>query len=105
LQNTENPELITEFGSYNVGVRRTSVTYQPPGQEAARTLPVIVWYPSDETAGRKDDLKLAKVMKLPTSGYRNLALAEDGPFPVVVHSHGSGGEASLAYPAAEVFAS
>lgn len=105
VSDLENPERLSELGPYTVGVRQTTVTYQPPGQEDARKLPIVVWYPSDETDGRDDDLKLAKVIALPTNGYRNLSIAEGGPHPVVVHSHGSGGEASLAYPAAEVFAS
>src|SRR5690625_5847268 len=33
------PELLHKRGPYHVGVYETKVTYQPPGQEEARTLP------------------------------------------------------------------
>lgn len=100
-----DPNALTQRGPYAVGVRETSVSYQPPGQTGARKIPVIVWYPTHETEGKKHTLKLAKAVPLPTNVLSKPPIAEEGPFPVVVHSHGSGGEAALAYPAAEIFAS
>src|SRR5699024_9822918 len=99
------PEALAERGPYTVGIRQTSVTYQPPGQENARNIPVVVWYPSHETRSKRHKLTLGGSIQLPTRAYEKVPIAEEGPFPVVVHSHGSGGEASLAYPAAEIFAS
>lgn len=101
-----NPELLAERGAYAVSVRETTVRYTPPGQEEERSLPVVVWYPSDEAEGRAHRLTLAGgFVRLPTRAFKGLPVASGGPHPVVVHSHGSGGEASLAYPAAEIFAS
>lgn len=105
LPDAEKPEMLAELGGYTVGIRQTTVTYEPPGQEEAREIPAIVWYPANEPGERRVRLTLADLLKLPTEGYSKVPIADNGPYPVVVHSHGSGGEASLAYPAAEVFAS
>jgi len=99
------PELLHKRGPYHVGVYETKVTYQPPGQEEARTLPVIVWYPSEEKGNKVHKLTIAGAMPLPNRAYKNLSLAPGAPRPLAIHSHGSAGEASLAYPSAEVFAS
>lgn len=99
------PELLHKRGPYHVGVYETKVTYQPPGQEEARTLPVIVWYPSEEKGAKVHRLTIAGPMPLPNRAYKNLPLAPGNQRPLVIHSHGSAGEASLAYPTAEVFAS
>lgn len=106
-QDVHSQASLHHMGPYTVGVQETVVTYQAPGQDGVREIPVIVWYPSDATGREKDGLTVAGLMPLPTRGFKNLPLAQhDGQgFPLVIHSHGSGGEASLAYPGAEVFAS
>lgn len=102
----EAPEHLHLHGDYEVGVRMLELSYQPPGQEEERTLPVIVWHPTDNVEGlRREPVKMAKIISLSKKRYRNAELAQGAPRPVLVHSNGAGGEASLAYRTAEVFAS
>lgn len=93
-------------GPYAVGHTFLDVTYTPPGTEEARVLPVEVWYPAPEgTSGGAAVYAIAGIVDVPS----DVAIAEapgaDGPFPVAVYSHGSGGVGMLAYPTAERLAS
>ncbi|MEI7999793.1 MAG: hypothetical protein WCI50_00450 [Actinomycetes bacterium] len=76
--------------AYAVGHRSISVPV-----EAGRTLTGNVWYPSDGAAAA--DVPFA-VYAIPGASYTSTVAHEDapvasgGPFPVVVYSHGSGGQ-------------
>jgi hypothetical protein len=73
-----------------------------------RTLPSVVWYPATESA--RDEAKStyaeyftpalqaalamlapAGFLDTPSDSVRDAPLAEDGPFPLIVFSHGNGG--------------
>jgi predicted dienelactone hydrolase len=79
----------TATGPYGVGY--TTFTASDPAR-GGRTLTVDVWYPTDPTTttGEPASLPLL-VTSLPVPGVRADAEPADGPFPLVVFSHGSGG--------------
>jgi predicted dienelactone hydrolase len=100
-------DLLDSPGPYTVGFKQLELTYTPPGGSEPRVLPVFVWYPAidDPNAGLAH-YSLAGLVQLPnTSTLDAPPVAPDGPFPVVVYSHGSGGAGILPYPFAERFAS
>lgn len=105
-------ELIAELaerGPYEVGHKQLELSYVPPGSLEERTLPILVWYPAIPDSGApKATYAVGGLVQLPASSVGALdspPVSPDGPFPVAVYSHGSGGEGLLAYPYAERFAS
>lgn len=102
-----DPEVLFAAGEYEVGHRELEVTYRPPGAAEDRLLPVRVWYPAapGSGAGPAHYAVAGIVELLPEHALDGPPVAEGGPFPVVVYSHGSGGDNLLAYPYAELFAS
>ena len=103
---------LTEPGPYAVGFQRTVVRAKDSplvsaaegvGDIADRSLPLLIWYPSTPGAtGSPTILKIANLMKIPgVRSMDNLPVANGGPFPLAIYSHGSGGEGVLAYPFAE----
>ncbi len=99
--------VLFELGAYEIGFRQLEFDHQPPWLDSPRTLPMRVWYPAaaGSDAGPAT-YAVGGIVEVP--GARALdapPLDSSGPFPVVVYSHGSGGEGLLAYPFAELFAS
>ncbi len=101
-----DPDTLFEAGPHKVGYLETQITYMDP-QGTARTIPISIWYPAaSDTDARPFTYRVAGFVRLRSE----IALdAPDpdtsGPFPTAIYSHGSGGEALLAYPYAERFAS
>lgn len=102
-----DPEILFAQGTYEVGHRELEVTYRPAGSSEDRTLPVRVWYPAapGSGAGPAQYVVAGIVDLVPEHALDAPPVADGGPFPVVVYSHGSGGDNLLAYPYAELFAS
>lgn len=100
-------DLLDSPGPYTVGFKELELTYTPPGASEPRTLPVLAWYPAiDDGNTSLAHYRLAGLVQLPNAGTLDAPpVADDGPFPVVIYSHGSGGAGILAYPFAERFAS
>ena len=94
-------------GPYNVGYKELEISYAAPGSEEDRTIPLKVWYPAaDTTDAELVTYRVAGIVQIESElALDEPAAASDGPYPVTVYSHGSGGEGLLAYPYAEVFAS
>jgi predicted dienelactone hydrolase len=68
-------------GPYPVGVIQRSFMRLSTTSGALRVLQTVIWYPAAESARRKpEDAQLAGVPRAPA--------APDGPFPVLVFSHG-----------------
>ncbi len=103
-------ELIAELealGPYEVGYKELELAYLPPGASEERVIKVLAWYPAIPDSGALPaSYAVAGIVNLPSPAALDAPPVSDaGPFPVVVYSHGSGGEGLLAYPYAERFAS
>ncbi|HEU4405862.1 MAG TPA: hypothetical protein VFS43_11400 [Polyangiaceae bacterium] len=92
-------------GAYAVGYRQLEVRYRPGGGDE-RVLPLHVWYPARAGGEGPATYSVGGIVSLPSEGALAApAIAEGGPFPLAVYSHGSGGDGLLGYPYAERFAS
>lgn len=100
-------EDLLQNGPYDIGFRRSTVRYIAPGEPDERALSTYIWYPGQaDDSARRSDLKLAGFYGIRASqSFDNIPLVNHDVFPVAIYSHGSGGEASLAYPFAERLAS
>ena len=96
------------FGPFPVGVRTFTVIDESRGEDEGRPLEVEVWYPAtDDAIGMDpvtygledilrpeafDSIEMPPEIGLETTAVRDAAIrADEGPFPVVMFSHGSGG--------------
>ncbi len=101
------PQVFTESGDLPVGVRTLELA-EEPGQQ-----PLSVWYPadSDAVAGMETEVYnsaeaipaafrslIPESMQsaVETNSYRDAPLADGGPYPVVIYSHGFGGHRDVA---------
>lgn len=91
---TVGTDLPASIGSYGVG--HSTVTVSDPA--TSRPLTVDIWYPvAAGTTGT-----MARYSFLPTAfvdsklALADAPLATDGPFPLVVYAHGSGGQRYIA---------
>lgn len=103
-------ELLAELeqpGPYAVGFEELELAYMPPGATEERVLSVLVWYPAAPDSGAPlVTYAVAGIVQLPSDTALDAPpISDQGPFPIAVYSHGSGGEGLLAYPYAERFAS
>ncbi len=97
---------LEALGPYAVGHTFAEVSYRPPGSDEDRVLNVEIWYPAPEgQTGTAAVYAISGVVDVPSDIAIAEAPAADGPFPVAVYSHGSGGVGMLAYPTAERLAS
>jgi predicted dienelactone hydrolase len=75
--------------TYEVGRTTIKITSEP-----GRTLDADVWYPADEAAVAgvaKSTYTFSGLQYTSTVAYDTPPVSADGPFPLVVYSHGSGG--------------
>lgn len=99
-------EALFERGGHAVGYRKTELTYDPVGEDDTRSLQLHVWYPAVDGGEDPADYRVGGIVSVDATGaLAEPAVVEGGPFPLVVYSHGFGGEGLLAYPYAELFAS
>ena len=92
-------------GPYRVGHRVMEVTYTPVATGASRTIPLQVWYPTEDTEGDAV-LYLDAFTDEDALGNATLAPSVDGaPFPVHIHTHGNLGWGGLADHVASRFVS
>ena len=103
----EPPVALTEFGELPVGVMTLEL-----GEESGEQ-PLSVWYPSDaDTVASMETEIYDSAQAIPaafrslipesmqgaveTNSYRDAPLADGGPYPVVIYSHGFGGHRDVA---------
>jgi predicted dienelactone hydrolase len=98
---------LLELGDYEVGFREFEASYRPEGATEDRVLTMRVWYPATPGSGAAPaTYQVAGIVDVPAvHALRDAPLAIDGPYPVLVYSHGNGATGLLAYPYAELFAS
>ncbi|MGB8331283.1 MAG: hypothetical protein WCE62_14255, partial [Polyangiales bacterium] len=95
-----NPDELFEQGPYEVGYREMTITYSAAASMEPRELVLRVWYPavSDSGAGPAR-YAVGGVVDLPSDFALDAPpVTDDGDLPLVVYSHGNGGEGLLAYP-------
>ncbi len=103
------PWSITEPGPYTVGYRTDTLTYnaRPFGKE--RTLRLAIWYPSRSAPQGRYARYLGVLTRRGADGdapvYEGIPVAPDGPYPVLIFSHGNAGVAEQNYFMTEFFAS
>jgi len=85
----------------SVGFMADVLTYVPDGQSAERTLPVALWYPSNDTDGVPAFYKLYPSARALDGAIPSLS----GPAPVLLFSHGRSGFAEYSSFLCEHFAS
>lgn len=90
---TGTPDPATAFadfaepGPYGIGYRRIEAEYTPPGSDEVRTLPVTVWYPTEDESGVPTFYQNLFQRR---DVYEDATVAETGaPLPVLVFSHGN----------------
>ena len=91
-----DPVDVASPGMYKVGIRESTITYQPKGLNESRTIGVVVWYPAQEE-GRQGVVFGDATVDAP--------LIETSDFPLLVYSHGTTSFAECAYGLMEHFAS
>lgn len=102
LPEGEPPLPPSKLGDYGVG--RQSI--QVLDDVRFRSLPVDIWYPTDATTGEPAIYTFIPGVSLPSdNALEGAPLAGDAPFPVVVYSHGSGGQSYIASFFTEALAS
>jgi predicted dienelactone hydrolase len=90
-------------GPHRVGYRQSEVVYTPVGAAEPRTLRLALWYPTDDETGTATAYLFGRIRR--PDVFTGAGLAEGGPFPVLLFSHGSGGIAEQSVFLTEFFAS
>ncbi len=98
-------EALLAPGEADVGFAEVTISYTPDGSTQARELRVRLWYPAVDAGEGAAVYSLAGVVSVPNEDVLAAPSVADGDFPVVVYSHGNGGDGLTAYPYAEHFAS
>lgn len=96
------PSPVTEPGQYGVGFDEWEITYSREGSEEERSLRVVFWYPTVDESG--PPAVYAHFFRRPAI-FLQADIAENGPYPVLVFSHGNGGFAEQSYFFTEFLAS
>lgn len=82
-------------GPYHVGYRADSITYATNDGSGDRTLRAAIWYPTRDTTG--DDVMYAGLLAADGVLGDAAPVADEGPLPVVVFSHGNSGFAEQSW--------
>jgi len=100
-------EELLELGPWDVGFREMTLAYPGVASDEDRELPMRMWYPAIPDSGADPALyAVAAVVEVPTDVALDAPpLADGSGFPLAIYSHGSGGQALLAYPFGELMAS
>ncbi|MGB5813407.1 MAG: hypothetical protein WBG86_22925 [Polyangiales bacterium] len=98
---------LLDLGAFEVGYREMSFSYTPPASDEVREISMRMWYPAAPDSGADPALyAVAGVVEVPTEVALDAPpIAGGDDFPLVIYSHGSGGQALLAYPYGELMAS
>jgi predicted dienelactone hydrolase len=101
-----NVDELFSLGPYDVGYREMSITYTDAASMAPRELPLRVWYPADPGSDAEPArYAVADVIDIEANALDAPPVTEDPNLPLVIYSHGNGGEGLLGYPFGELMAS
>lgn len=100
-------EELLNLGPFEVGFRQPSLSYMPPAADEPREISLRMWYPAASGSGANPAVyAVAGLVEVPTQvALDSPPPAEGSSFPLAIYSHGSGGQALLAYPYGELMAS
>jgi len=98
---------LFEQGPFEVGYREMTITYSAAASMEPRKLLLRVWYPAQSDSGAGPArYAVGGVVDLPSPFALDAPpVIEENDLPLVIHSHGNGGEGLLAYPYGELMAS
>lgn len=100
------PESLFEPGEADVGYRTVEISYAAPGQDEPRTIPVEIWYPADASGSELATYEVSGIVDVESeAAYAGADVAIEGSAPLMVYSHGSGGQGLLGYAYGEHLAS
>lgn len=103
---TTPAEEVAALGPFAVGYYETQLSYAPVAGEAPRRLDLRIWYPAQLAGEGLADYRVGGIVSVDHDLARAVPRpAPGGAYPLVVYSHGFGGNGLLAYPYAERFAS
>ena len=104
---TASADELFEQGPYEVGYREMTMTYSAAASMEPRELVLRVWYPAqDESGAAPARYAVAGVVDLAAGSALDAPpVTDDTNLPLVIYSHGNGGEGLLAYPYGELMAS
>lgn len=104
---TSDPEVtaFAALGERPVGYATSTITFANALDGQARELPVHIWYPALEDGDWKATYRALGVLAVDSEVAVEDARVDTGAFPLVVYSHGSGGDGVLAAEYGEVLAS
>lgn len=102
-----DPQVLAfaELGNRPVGYTTTTIAYANALDGQTRELPLHVWYPALEDGDFKATYRALGVIALGSDVAVENAAVATGAFPLVVYSHGSGGDGVLAFEYGEQMAS
>jgi len=102
-----NADELFEPGPYEVGYREMALTYSSAGSMEPREIVLRVWYPAQDGSGAGPaQYAVAGIVDIPAGIALDAPpVTDDEALPLVVYSHGNGGEGLLAYPYGELMAS
>lgn len=102
-----NVDELFELGSFEVGYREITISYEDAGTMNERELLLRVWYPAEEDSGAPGArYAVGGVINIPTDVALDAPPITDEPnLPLAIYSHGNGGEGLLGYPYGELMAS
>lgn len=105
LSDEEALAAVQAPGQHPVGHARFTVETVQLGTDAPRSLPVDIWYPAREAGSRSTVYGIAGLVQVPSPLATEEPAPVEGPLPVAVYSHGSGGVAAVGYDYGELLAS
>lgn len=96
---------VEHQGRYSVGHATLQVDTTQLGSGSARSLPVEVWYPTEQPSNSTVAYSIAGLIQVPSALATSNPPSISGPVPVAIYSHGSGGEGAVGYAFGERLAS
>lgn len=96
---------IEEPGPYQVGFTTWEVSYTPRGSNSERTVPISIWYPTNDTAGEGATYEFIFPDQDSWVGASPAPAAHEHGYPVLAYSHGNQGFAGSSAFLMRAFAS
>ncbi|MFW2387893.1 MAG: alpha/beta hydrolase family protein [Polyangiales bacterium] len=102
-----NVDELFELGSFEVGYREITISYDDAGTANAREVLLRVWYPAQDGSNAPPArYAVGGIVDIPTEVALDAPpITDEANLPFAIYSHGNGGEGLLGYPYGELMAS